>query len=570
MKRQFFSAVLSAALVVGVGVPLTTYVSDAEARKFSRAAKPVTFQRKVVRNQISLPSAPAQKKGGHKKQGNALTGGFWGSGKKGKQKSIKTKGKGQKVSLTQARSGNTLKTKQALKVQRHQSKFKQKAAPVPGLKTPTGGKAPSRLAQNRAYNKTYQNHAIYNRARNNNPTTYYTRRNSYYDDVGWGAQTPVYVYNSAPSYGLWDTTYLYSSLYNPVTAAQFAYHHQRDADYLRWRAAAEKEALENIELRKQLAAMDAAKAQYAGQPIDPNYLPEGVDADIAMSSGARAASLPEFRVCTGGTDGAYFMLTTGVMAPNAEYVRFVPVVTAGTGETLQYIQQGKCDGGWAQSNGYWNFIEDNSSLDLPFTKLFSPYREATHMICHAKGPSKISQLDEDDHRVLFPTGSGAEVTYRDWIGEDDDYADIPNSLTHPALRVADNGDALLKVSQDPRHNTCMLYVAAAGATEFMRTTELSAKALNVVLIDLNDGDLLDTTDPSGDDVYSKTQIDSSVYPNLSRQAGSFYGSGDIHTLDMNADFLVGEAWKRKHPDIASKMALKVITMEDRIKQVLRP
>lgn len=557
---------------MSLGIPITMYTSgDAEARRFSGSS--VSFSRSVVRTRISTstPRAPrvARAPSGHKVSTDskqpAMKGGFWNSG--GKQKSLKTKRQSASLSAP-AQRGNTLLTKKTLKVQRHEKRFKTQPAPVPGLKKTDSGRPASRIARNKAFNKTYSDHAIYSRARNVNHTTYHTRRDSYYDRVGWGTNTPSYVFVGAPSYGLWDTTYLYSNLLNAQLAAQMAHNYQNDADYRRWRRAADQAALENAELRAQLAAMDAAKAQYAGTPINPGYLPEGVDPDIALASGARSAALPEFRVCTGGMDGAYFMITTGVMAPNAEYVNMIPVTTAGTGETLRYIQTGKCDGGWAQANGYWNFIEDNSTLNLPFGKLFSPYREAAHMICNAKAPSKLSKLDED-HKIYFPAGSGAEVTYRDWIGEDDDYADIPNSLTHPVkLKVASNSEALLKVSQDK--NACMLYVAAPGATEFMKNAERMAVTLGIKLIDLNDGDLLDTTDPSGDDVYAKVQIDSSVYPQLSRMAGAVYGSGDIHTLNMNADFLFGEAWKKKHPEVYAKVAMKVLTMEDRIKLVVRP
>ncbi len=567
--RQLATCLLSAAVTFASVAPLLA-PEDAYGRSFRSPS--VSFSRTTLR---AAPAPKIRAGSGHRvgKQtggkSNAKTGSFWSSGPaKGPNKggrSIKT-GQ-QKVTLTQKRQGNTLKTKKALAITRHEQQFK-KPVKIPGIKSTPTGRPPSRVAQNKAYRDTYRNHSVYQNARRNDPTTYYTRRDDYYSRVGWST-TPVYVYNSPAAYGMWDTTFLYGNLYNPVTAAQFAYHHQNDMAYRQWRRAAEQEAIENVQLRAQLAAMDAAKAQYVGTPINEGYLPEGVDADIALASGARASALPDFRVCTGSETGAYFLTTVGVMAPNAEYVNIVPVVTAGTGQTLQYLQQGKCDGAWAQSNGYWNFIEDNESTHLPFVKVFSPFREAVHLICHADGPSKLSQLD-DDHTLLFPLGSGAEVTFRDWVGEDEDYLEINNSMTNPALRVATNEDALLRVSQDPKRNTCMMYVAAPGATKFMEEANKNARALNIVLIDLNDGDILDTTDPAGNDIYAKMQLQSHWYGNLTRQAGVVYGSGDIHTLDMPADFLVSEKWKQANPGVYAKLSMKVVGMGDRIKTVLKP
>lgn len=561
MRQKLATFVLSTAVAVASFGPLLV-TDDADARGFSSRSS--SFSRSSFRASPKIRT-PSRSVGKSTKV--AKSGGFWNSGSsKGGNKGGKSLKTGKKqVSLTQRQGrGNPLKTKKAMAITRHEQKFK-KTAKVPGLKT-TSNKPASRIAKNRAYRDTYSKHGVYNQARRNDPVTYYSRRDSYYNRVGWGT-TPVYVYNSPPAYGMWDTTFLYGNMYNPLYGGHFAYHHQNDAEYRRWRNQAEEEAKTNAELRAQLAAADLEMAKLQGQPINPDYLPEGVDADIALASGARASALPDFRVCTGSDTGAYFLTTVGVMAPNAEYVNVKPVITAGTGQTLQFLQDGKCDAGWAQSNGYWNFIEDYQTAHLPFVKVFSPFREAVHLICHADGPSKLSQLDEDN-KLLFPTGSGAEVTFRDWVGEDDDYLNIPNSMTNMALRVASNEDALLAVSQDP--NSCMMYVAAPGGTKFMKDANANAKALGIVLIDLNDGDLLDTEDPAGNDIYEKMQLQSYLYGNLTRQAGSLYGSGDIHTLDMPADFLISEKWKAANPSVYAKLSMKVVGMGDRIKTVLKP
>ena len=554
MRNQLLTVALSAAMTFAVVTVPITYTEDAEARGYRSSS---SFSRSSFRS--TSRSSPKVRSNKTSAKRPSATGGFW-SKKGSKNKSLKTGGK-KKASVSKGK--NSVRTKQALNIQRQQNKFK-KPATVPGIKGAGSKKPTSRVATNNAYRNTYQSNPVYNRARNNNPATYYDRRNNYY---GRGYQPDPWVYNSSPSWGPWDTIFLYSMMNNNNNSAQFAHNHQNDSDYKAWRADANEQAKTNAELHAKLAAMDLEQQKLAGTAINPDYLPEGVDADIALAQGARLSALPDFRVCTGSTKGAYFTLTAGVLAPNAEYVNVIPVPTAGTGQALQYLTEGKCDATWAQANGYWNYIEENETANLPFSRVFSPYREGIHVMCHEDGPSKISQLD-DDNKMLFPKGSGAAITMKDWIGEDEDYEEIRTVLNDPSIVVESNDDAALMVSQDK--TACMMYVAAPGATQFMKDMNKSAKALKLVLIDLNDGDLDDVEDPSGADVYDTMQFEESMYGNLTRNAGVVWGGGDIHTLDVAADFLISDAWKKANKPIYSKMVLKIAGMEDRIKQVLKP
>ena len=553
--HKLLSILMGATLAIAVvGTPMLIS-SDAEARRMSSSSS--SFSRGSFR--ASTPRITTTR-------AKATTTGFWsspGKGTKGKKVgSIKTKQKTHSVRT----SAQSKRTKQAVKARQQKAVFKGKSVTPPGI-TSTGKTPPSRLASNRAYRSTYNSNPVYNRARGYDNSTYYDRRNRYVGDY----DPPIYVQSMAPSYGMFDTIVMLAML-DSITdnnhAAQMAYHQQNNADYKAWRAEADKLAAENAALATQLKALDAQTAKMAGTKIDPSKLPEGVDADILLSSGALQSVLPELKVCTGSEKGAYFLTTAGVIAPNISGINVVPVPTAGTGEALSKISKGECDAAWVQSDGYWNYIEDNETIDLPFTRVLSPYREAVHVICHEDGPSKISKLGEE-HKLWFPSGSGAAVTFRNWIGEDDDYAEIQTVLTETKMEVESNTEALSKVYNDPTKKSCMMYVGAPK-TKFMRQVEQVAKAKKIVLIDINDGDFDDTEDPSGADVYDFMQIDSSVYPNLSRQAGVVYGSGDIHTLDMNADLLVSTKWQKKHKKIFPDLELNLASLEQRIKAVVKP
>jgi len=418
--------------------------------------------------------------------------------------------------------------------------------------TATGGKRVTRVQQNRAYNTKYSGNRVYSRARGYDSSTYYTRRSHYYG--GWS--TPGYVYYASPSYGLWDTMFLYYMLSDHNHSSQFAYNHQNDADYMAWRQEADRLAADNADLRKQLAAMDSGMAQYRGQPVDPNYLPEGVDADIALSDEARTSVLPELRVCVGSRNGAYFRVAAGVLAPNLANVNVTTVETAGTGEILKNIADGKCDAGFVQGDGYWNYVENHQTTRLPFERVFSPYRENVYLICHDNGVKSLNDLNTTD-RLWFPKNSGAAETWRNILGENGRYRNIPTSTTDT------NEEALLKTSASK--NACMLYVGA-GTSKFMRNLEASSKSQGLVLRDVqassgfgcSSNALTATTDPSGGYVYKEGDLLDDNYPNLLRNDWS------VDTLTVNADFLVSNDWKVAHKKLYSTLAVDLMGLQPNI------
>lgn len=554
MKAFVFA--LSAALTLGVvGTPIV-YTSDAEAKGFRSSSS--SFSRSSFRSTSSWGSSKSSK------STSKPSGGFWSSKPKTTSKpsgSLKTASAKQKSAAETARAK---RTKQVREVQRQQSQFKKTAYKPAGLNTTTG-KKPSRFETNRAYEKTYGNNAVFNRARTVDSSTYYDRRQRYYS--GWDA--PTYVYAGSPSYGMWDAMFMYMMLDNMNDASRFAHNHASDPGYQEWRREAEALAKDNAELQAKLAALDTQTATLAGTPVDPSFLPAGTDPDIALSQAARVSALPDMKVCTGGDTGAYFLITAGVLTPRIDKANIVPVVTQGTGQALDFIREGKCDAAWIQPDGYWNYIEDNETTDLPFTRAMSPYREGVHVMCHEDGPSKISQLRSRNSQLWFPSGSGAGVTFRNWLGEDASYNTIRTVLTDETMKVDSNEAAYMKAVNDPTKNSCMMYVAAPGATEFMRNIDKGSRAQKMVLIDIDDGDFDNTEDPSGADIYDFMEFDSSLYPNLTRQAGVIYGSGDINTLDMKTDFVVSTAWQKKYPKIYPKVALKLASLEDVIATLIR-
>jgi len=551
--------VLGIALLIGVGgIPYTN--DDVQAKGFS-SSRSFSSSSSFSRSSIRSSSSSSSSKGGFWSSKSTTTSTPTKSNKEGftsnKGQSTKTGGGNGK---SMADAGKAARTKQAMTVHKQQTKFKE-APRAPGLKVSgTGGSAVANRAESRKYyNDTYRNNGVYNRARSYDPGTYYDRRTRYYG----GYEPPVYVYNNPSSFGVWDTIFLYHIMNDNNHSGQFAYNHQNDPDYQAWREQANILAKDNAELRKQLADMDAGAAKLAGTPINPSYLPEGVDADVALSSGAREASLPTFKVCVGYASGTYYKATAGTIAPALDLVNTVVVTTQGSAQEIEMLANGECDAAFVQADAYWNYVEDHQTTKLPFSRLMTPYRETVHLLCREDGPSELSELTAEN-KVWFPKGSGAAVTWRNFIGENEDYAKVQTPLTNDAMNPTDYQASAFEVAMDPK--SCMMYVGGAS-NDVIRTLDTGSKASKLVLVDIDDGKLDNTEDPSGEDVYEFTQIDSSEYTNLTRQNGVLWGSGDVDVLTVGADFIVSTNWQEKHKNIYPSIAMSILNLQDRVSAV---
>lgn len=544
MFKQITLAAASAAFVLGLAAPMTLVVTDVQAKSFSSSR---SFSRSSFRPSSS--SKPSRSMFSSKKtkpvKKTSVPAKKYTTNKSKPASSQKFTGKKQTSGFKTVAAGKqTRQAKKALSAER--SRFKKRPT------TGTNGYA----SKSSATRKKYSGSRVYSRAASYDRSTYYSRRNAYY--VGY--HTPSYVYSVYPSYGMWDTIFLYSMLsnMNNNNAARFAYNHQNDADYQEWRREADRLAQDNAELRTQLAQIDAGSAKMTGA-INPDYLPEGVDADIAMSQEVLAAQKPTMRVCTGSKNGTYFRVTAGVLMQDINSVNVVPVVTSGTGEILENIANGKCDAGFVQGDGYWNYVEDHKTDVLPFERVASPYKEAVHLFCNEDGPTELSDLGKGN-TVWFPAKSGAAVTWRNFIGENADYKKVKTGTS------SSYEEAIMKVHNDK--NSCALYVGAPGASKFVKSIDGAAKSSNIVLVDIDDNDMNDTTDPSGKAVYKFGDIED--YKQLGRQNSCYgYCSGDIETLFVNADFIVANDWQKANKDAYSTFALDLMNIQPDIETAVR-
>ncbi|GGC54500.1 hypothetical protein GCM10011504_36100 [Siccirubricoccus deserti] len=121
------------------------------------------------------------------------------------------------------------------------------------------------------------------------------RNGGWYGDRGWSPGGLPGLGNR--SFGLWSGVFLGYLLSNlgRAGAVDFFHNHQDDPGYRQWRAEAERQAQENAELRQRLDELDRRLAERQDQPRDPNYLPPGVPAEVALAprADARTPSLED-------------------------------------------------------------------------------------------------------------------------------------------------------------------------------------------------------------------------------------------------------------------------------------
>jgi hypothetical protein len=116
------------------------------------------------------------------------------------------------------------------------------------------------------------------------PTSYYYRRNVFYDTYRWS--TPGYVYRMYPRYGLWDAVFLAFAL-DHIAEEQYAlmlYHHQRDSEIQQWMDDTDRLAEDNEELRAKMENMklEMARLKDSGVEVDASYVPPDAE-DVALS-----------------------------------------------------------------------------------------------------------------------------------------------------------------------------------------------------------------------------------------------------------------------------------------------
>ncbi|MGE0747107.1 MAG: DUF2491 family protein [Rhodospirillales bacterium] len=114
-----------------------------------------------------------------------------------------------------------------------------------------------------------------------------------YRERGWSA--PAYAYRSSPSFGVWDGLMLWFLLDNLSRpgSLDFFHNHRDDPGVAAWRSEAERLSRDNAALRGKLQDLDSGLARQADRPVDPAYMPPGVNPAVALAPQRAVAPQPE-------------------------------------------------------------------------------------------------------------------------------------------------------------------------------------------------------------------------------------------------------------------------------------
>lgn len=361
-------------------------------------------------------------------------------------------------------------------------------------------------------------------------------RSRYYSNRDWRA--PGYIYNSRPSFGMWDSLCLWMMLDNLTSPghAQTFYNHQNDPGMQEWRAEADKLAETNAELRAKLNELDSTTASMTG-PIDPSYLPASIPVGIALAPEALKAissEPPVLRFATASKTGNYNYFGK-IIKNKAKDINVELINTSGSLENLGLLLSGKADAAMIQSDALLLFEKHYPKSKL-ITEQTVIYPEAVQMIANRdSGIKSVKDIDPDKH-VLYigPKGSGTSMTWESFCKLDSRYKKIQTFK-------ASYEQALKRVQENP--NAVMMFVSGLNSEFLKKADSVASSGSGLRLVTVDDWDFNDASDPNGNDIYKFIEIPSGVYPSLQK---GWIGGNDVETIAVKAVMVLNSNWIDKN------------------------
>ncbi len=363
--------------------------------------------------------------------------------------------------------------------------------------------------------------------------THYGNRDGYYKSQGY--QPPPYAYNTAPSFGMFDTLFLFWMLdhlgNNNATAT--AYNHSDDPGFKKWRQEAENLAKDNAELKSKLNELDGQVKSMAGTPKDPAYLPKNVPPEVALAAAALATKKPEkptLKLATGQEGGWYHKFGT-IFKDSAKGIEVKLVPSSGSMENLKMLSNGQADMGIVQSD-VLALVEKRMPGKPMVSEQSTLFLEYAQLIANKDGNVKsIADLDPKKHTVYIgPSGSGTALTWEALCEQSPGYKKIPTVN-------ADYLVALKDVEKNPK--ALMFFVGGLNSEYLKKAEEISKKSGRLILVALDDSSLVDKKDQNGNPIYSMVKIPSEIYPYLEK---GWIFSHDTKTLAVQAILVLRTEW----------------------------
>jgi TRAP transporter TAXI family solute receptor len=365
-----------------------------------------------------------------------------------------------------------------------------------------------------------------------------------------GYQQPPVSFNSPPSFGIFNTVFLFWMLdhMNNRNVAAMAYNHQNDPGFQQWRQEVEKQAKDNADLKAKLAEMDKQVKSMEGTPKNPGYLPPGVPPAAALSATALATTKsgkPLLRFGTGEAGGLYDRYGQ-LLKKEASGIDVDLKNTGGSIDNLKMLANGEIDMAIVQSDAL-AFMKPGKQLVSEQATLYPEYAQLI-----ANRRSGITSIRDIKPRKNFvyigPKGSGTAFTWQALGQQRSFYGKIP-------VRFAKYTDALTEVERNPR--ALMLFVGGLDSDFLKKAEQYAEKSGKLRLVQLDDKRLAKERDSRGNVIYKIMDIPSNIYPSL--QKGWIF-SGSVDTIAVQAVLVLRTDWAQRYGpkamDILSHALLK--------------
>ena len=352
---------------------------------------------------------------------------------------------------------------------------------------------------------TYSSSSYVKSSYSYNRSTRLNRRSTYYSSYS----PPVYVYNSSPSFGMWDSIGLWYMLDHMNDRNQYSmmYHHQNDQGFQEWRREANRLSADNAELRAQLNQLDKNVAGMKGTKINDGYVPEGVDSDILLSDQVANNIKPELKICAGSINGMYSTYAYKMKNILPGFITSI-VHTNGSNENINLLENNKCDIAITQRDTYdlWTMCSNsstnselndicksrgilfNNKTNLNFTRIASPFKDSVIGVCNKDTVFK-------DAKTFAMVDKGGDVLTFSNLQLELDYLSKVKTISSTSM-----SNSLALVSSGKAD--CTLIVANFRAKILAKMNSYQ----NIHTVNIIDSKIYKITDPAGEKVYEKQQL----------------------------------------------------------------
>ena len=369
-----------------------------------------------------------------------------------------------------------------------------------------------------------------------------TVQKNYYSGMGY---TPApYVYGFSPSYGLFNTMFMFWMLDNMNhnrDAAMMAHSYQNNPDYIKWKQDAAKKAETDPALKAKIDEMDKKLDSMKGQPIDPNFKPKSIPAEVIISPEAmmaKAPATPTLRMMTGPVGLQYEQfgkqLKQSATSGGKPTLDIILTGSAGSIENLRALLEDRADIALVQSD-----VLAMLQVKFPDKKLVSEqvvaYPEFMQIIVNSK--SKTSSIKDliDGKTTLYigQQGSGTSMSWEMICEQNPDYKKV-------TIKYGTPSESLQAVTQNPK--AALFLVTSLHSKILEAADEIAKKTKSLRLVPVDDSKLDSKKDTFGNPVYTFYTIPRNVYPGLQH---GFLWNHSVKTLTVNAVLVLNTSWAQK-------------------------